>query len=159
MGSTCILSVLSSQPARNKNPGKFMEIIRASFRVYTFCARQFLWVSAGEKIGILPSRRLQSVTSSWVWFEWTTYRFSVGLTHTPAAHFPHHACVLIPEWTQLGAWKRASRHKRWMTLSLGGFFKERFHLERFSTWPTELDCMSLSLSSTLVQVAFYSMAE
>lgn len=109
------------------------------FQSLDVCARQFLWLSAGEKIGILPSRRLQSVTSSWVWFEWTTYRFSAGLTHTRATHFPHRACVLIPEWMRLRAWKRASRHMRWMTLSLGGFFQrvfssgEIFHLAHW-TW-------------------------
>lgn len=114
----------------------------------------------GGKIGILPIRRLQSVTSSWVWIEWTTYRFSAGLAHTRATHFLQRACVLIPWMNTAQSLETGfSAHKRWMTLSLGVFFKERFHLERFSTWPTELDCMSVSLSLTQVQIAFYSMGE
>lgn len=90
-----------------QKPSKIHRNKTCQFQSLDICARQFLWLSAGEKIGILPSWRLQSVTSSWVWFKWTTYRFSVGITHTRATQFPHRICVLIPEWTQLRAWKRA----------------------------------------------------
>lgn len=91
-----------------------------------------------------------------IWFEWTTYGFNAGSTHTQATAFPHLACVLISEWTRLATWKWASRHKCWTTLSLGGLFKERFNLERFSTWPTELHCLWVwpwvRLSFTALQI-------
>lgn len=123
------------------------------FQSLHICARQFLWLSAGEKIGLLPSQRLQSVTSSWIWFEWTTYGFSSGLKRTSATHFPHRTCIL-DTWMNTAQSLETAEQMRWVTLSLGGFFKERFHLERFSTWPTQLDCMSLGLSLTLVQIVF-----
>lgn len=105
MGSTCTIFSFFKPTCQKQKASKICGNNTCQFQSLDVCARQFLWLFAGEKIGILPSRRLLSVTSLWVWFEWTTYRFSAGLAHTRTAHFPRRACVLIPEWTRLRAWK------------------------------------------------------
>lgn len=141
MGSTCIVSVFKPTSLK-QNPVK--TIIHGNntclFQSLVDCARQFLLPSVGRKKRILHSQRLQWVTSLWFWFKWTTYWFSAGLKHTPATHFPHHAYVLILEGTRSLETSFAAHASD--DLELGSCFKEPFHRERFSTWPTELDWMS-----------------